>query len=206
MHEESSKSYHHGNLRQSLLEEAVRLLEREGAGQLSLRKVAAGAGVSHTAPYRHFRDKAEILAAVAEQGFQHLVDEMEAARVRFDDLEKSLLEIGVAYVLFAVHHAPHFSVMFREHPAEATEVHQAGEKAFRVMADVIAVGVKKGVFGEGGAESYAIAAWTMVHGQASLMLEGLLIKDKPGKMSVAAYADAIARDVIPILIRGMQKA
>lgn len=93
------QTYHHGNLRQALLEAALVLLQTKDADSLSLREVARQAGVSHTAPYRHFADKAALLAAVAEEGFitfgQYLSDAVTKAHA--DPLE-SLQATGEAYL------------------------------------------------------------------------------------------------------------
>lgn len=93
------RPYHHGDLRRALLAAAGKIMEQEGALALSLRAVAREAGVSPAAPYHHFRDKAELLAAVAEEGFDGLGEAMRAAR----DAEPgdALTAMGVAYVMFA---------------------------------------------------------------------------------------------------------
>ena len=95
------KPYHHGDLQRALVEAAERLLEREGAASLSLRAVAREAGVSAAAPYHHFKDKNELLAAVAHQGFEELADTMRKASSQMDDPVARVNALGVAYVCFA---------------------------------------------------------------------------------------------------------
>ena len=73
------RSYHHGNLKQALLEASLNLIREVGPGAFTLREVARRAGVSHNAPYRHFRDKEELLAALAAEGFDRLTDAMTKA-------------------------------------------------------------------------------------------------------------------------------
>src|SRR5499425_1218502 len=106
------KPYHHDNLREALLEEAVRLIGEAGPGALTLREVARRAGVSHNAPYRHFRDKDDLLAAIAQEGFERLTATIRTAaakkRIPFEQLESA----GIAYVEFAQAQPEHFSVMF----------------------------------------------------------------------------------------------
>ena len=94
-----SRPYHHGDLRRALLDAACKIMEHDGALALSLRAVAREAGVSPAAPYHHFRDKAELLAAVADEGFETLGLRMKAAR----DAEPgdALTAMGVAYIMFA---------------------------------------------------------------------------------------------------------
>src|SRR4051812_33847937 len=104
--------YHHGDLRRALIDEAVRTIEAEGVDALTLRAVAQALGVSRTALYRHFADKAALLTAVATTGFHTLSEALDEAwrtggrgRRAFDDM-------GVAYVLFAVAHPSYYRVMF----------------------------------------------------------------------------------------------
>src|SRR5262245_23788463 len=104
--------YHHGDLRRALLDAALEILAEGGAAGLTLREVARRAGVTHAAPYRHFEDKAALLAAVAEEGFRAVYAEMLARSERVKDPVERLYQIGAAYVLFAVTHPAHFRVMF----------------------------------------------------------------------------------------------
>ena len=106
-------TYHHGDLRRALLDAALVLLETKDVSSLSLRAVAKQAGVSHTAPYRHFADKADLLAAVAEVGFttfgQYLSEAVDKVGA---DPKASLLATGEAYVRYALDHPTYFRVMF----------------------------------------------------------------------------------------------
>src|SRR5271169_3639688 len=106
------RPYHHGNLREALLQGAVRVVAELGPAAFTLREVARRAGVSHNAPYRHFRDKDALLAAVAAQGFRELTVAMrEAGERQLKPLDK-LKQSGLAYVAFAVRRPEHFTVMF----------------------------------------------------------------------------------------------
>ena len=101
--------YHHGDLRRALLAAAVEAIDEVGPTAMSLRDVARRAGVSHAAPAHHFGDKAGLLTALAAEGFRRLADELD----RTARETGSFLEVGVAYVRFAVTHPAHFAVMFR---------------------------------------------------------------------------------------------
>jgi AcrR family transcriptional regulator len=104
-----ARPYHHGDLRRVLLEAAVEAIDEVGPAALSLRDLARRAGVSHAAPAHHFGDKAGLLTAVAADGFRRLAATLgDAYRAT-----GSFLEVGVAYVRFAVTHRAHFEVMFR---------------------------------------------------------------------------------------------
>jgi len=107
-----AKPYHHGNLREALLGAAIRLIAEVGPTAFTLREVARRAGVSHNAPYRHFRDRDDLMAAVAAQGFRELTRAMiEAAAPKSDPLDR-LKHAGLGYVTFALRRAEHFTVMF----------------------------------------------------------------------------------------------
>jgi AcrR family transcriptional regulator len=105
----AKRTYHHGDLRRALLDAAVAAIEESGPAALSLRDLARRAGVSHAAPTHHFGDKAGLLTALAAEGYGLLADELAAEHAA----SASFLEMGVAYVRFAVAHRAHFEVMFQ---------------------------------------------------------------------------------------------
>jgi len=110
--ETDAKRYHHGDLRRALVDAAVRVLEREGAGGLSLRAVAREAGVSPAAPYHHFKDKEDLQTAVAASGFERMTASMREAALEAPDAQARLNAIGVAYVCFARDHAAIYHLMY----------------------------------------------------------------------------------------------
>ncbi|MEU8296652.1 TetR/AcrR family transcriptional regulator [Micromonospora sp. NPDC048909] len=163
-----TRGYHHGDLRRALLDAAVEVIEESGPAAVSLRDLARRAGVSHAAPAHHFGDKAGLLTVLAVQGFEMLA---EALRGAGDDL----LDAGVAYVDFAVRHRAHFEVMFRPelYRADAPEVRAAREGA----GDALRAGVAGRPARDGGPADPgrdALAAWSIVHGFATLWLAGAL--------------------------------
>src|SRR5688572_26394600 len=101
--------YHHGNLRETLLAAAVEAILESGPTGWSLRDLARRAGVSHAAPAHHFGDKKGLLTALAIDGYRLLADELD----RTWEATENFLEVGVAYVRFAVTHRAVFEVMFR---------------------------------------------------------------------------------------------
>ena len=107
-----ARPYHHGDLRRALIDAARRLLEAEGPSALSLRAVAREAGVSPAAPYHHFKDKGELLEAVAQEGWDMLDDAIAKAKARAPSVERALNEIGVAYVCFARDNPALYRVMY----------------------------------------------------------------------------------------------
>jgi len=106
------KAYHHGELRESLLEAAEALLEQDGPAGLSLRKVGRQLGVTPGAPYRHFEDKDALLAALATEGFRKLRAAMLATQEGAADGQERLRRAGVGYLQFASAHPELFRLMF----------------------------------------------------------------------------------------------
>src|SRR4051794_24052197 len=106
-------TYHHGDLRSALLQTATDMVAKEGTGAVSLRDLAQRVGVTHAAPYRHFKDKDALFATLAEEGFRLLREAMilERDRAGYDALPR-LIATGVGYVRFATSHPGHFKVMF----------------------------------------------------------------------------------------------
>jgi len=171
-----AKPYHHGNLREALLQAAIRLIAEVGPTAFTLREVARRAGVSHNAPYRHFRDRDDLMAAVAAQGFRELTRAMnEAAATKSDALER-LKHAGLGYVTFALRRPEHFTVMFdapiseRKHPDSAA----AGEESFATLLGFVKSSQNAGKLPSSDLRQMALLAWTMVHGIAKLAITGRL--------------------------------
>ncbi|PRX45878.1 TetR family transcriptional regulator [Prauserella shujinwangii] len=178
--------YHHGALRQALLSAAADVIGEHGAGALSLRELARRAGVSHAAPQHHFGDKAGLLTAFAEEGFARLADALAPAG---DDL----LELGVAYVRFALGHPAHFQVMFV--PALYRTGDPGVAAARKRSWEALTRGVERQRGGDtaDGArkhdlEDAVVAAWSIAHGYASLCLSGALPAGAAGDVDRAARA------------------
>ena len=163
-------SYHHGDLRRVLLDTALDLIAERGPGAISLRDLARVAGVSHAAPAHHFGDKRGLLTAVAAEGYR-----LFAAALR-DEYERtgSFRELGVAYVRFAVEHRPYFEVMFRPdlYRDEDPELAEARKEAAALLYTPL--GRLSG--GDPGFDTLraGVAAWSLVHGLATLYLNGAL--------------------------------
>ncbi len=198
-----ARSYHVGNLREGFVREALGLLDREGLDALSLRKVAAAAGVSHAAAYRHFDDKSALLAAVAEEGFGLLYEyQQQVVADCGDDLAARFLELGWIYVKFAIDHPQHARVMFsgaglefRRYP----ELQAAAARSFRMLLEVVRRGQERGLMAPGRAKQQTLAAWSMVHGVALLVLDGQIhLRGEPDEV------EAKVKSVIGCLNTGLR--
>lgn len=187
-------SYHHGSLRDSLIDAALEVISESGPERLSLRDLARRAGVSSGAPYRHFADKGAILAGVAGRGFERF----DRALARTAELHAegdpmhAVEQLGVSYVRFAAEHPHLFRLMFGP-SAPRAEVDPSLDDARRragghlpsALARLQAAGLGTGA----SVEELTELAWALVHGVASLHLDGL--SGGPG----VDEAEALARRV-----------
>ena len=170
----SRAPYHHGALRRALLDAALSAIVAQGPAGVSLREIARTVGVSHSAPRHHFEDKRGLLTAIATEGFVLLGDALEAAW----ESTHSFLEVGVAYVRFAIDHRAHFEVMFRPDLLRESD---AGLLDAQRRTRALLYGPAVGVTGEEAQGTDpripALAAWSLVHGLATLWLAGNLAND-----------------------------
>jgi AcrR family transcriptional regulator len=170
-----ARPYHHGNLREALLEAAIRLIAEVGPTAFTLREVARRAGVSHNAPYRHFRDRDDLIASVAAQGFEELTQAMLDAAAQQSDALDGLKRAGLGYVKFALRRPQHFAAMFdapvsKSHPSSA----EAAKRAFATLVEFVKRSQETGQLPAGDPHQMALLAWTMVHGIAKLAITGHL--------------------------------
>ena len=165
----SNRPYHHGDLSRALVLAGRRILENQGPAALSLRAVAREAGVSPAAPYHHFKDKGELLEAVAKEGWRELGEAIARVREASPSALAAITEIGVAYVCFARQHPALYRIMYDSACDRETMIDHANEQesGWRHVADAIV---------EAGAdpndqreiELSTIAAWCVAHGVAEM--------------------------------------
>ncbi len=169
------RGYHHGNLREALLDEAERALDREGAAGLALRAIARAVGVTHTAAYHHFPDREALLRAVAARGFDRFAAALAAGERRMAGA-RGFQEMGVAYVRFAVEHASLFRLMFGPEAARGRDADEALRAASDRAFQVLLAGVRRVAprADEDAVRRRAVAAWSAVHGLSALLLDGQL--------------------------------
>ncbi|MBW2719466.1 MAG: TetR/AcrR family transcriptional regulator, partial [Deltaproteobacteria bacterium] len=157
----AKKAYHHGELRESLLEAAEALLEKDGPAGLSLRKVGRQLGVTPGAPYRHFEDKDALLAALATDG------------------KERLRRAGVGYLQFASAHPELFRLMFGWMPArDVPGLCEAGDAAFAALQGVLEGCEEEGLLSRSVSEA-GLLAWSAVHGAAFLSIDDRLKLEEP---------------------------
>src|SRR5271170_1919741 len=195
-----SQPYHHGDLRRALIDTALQLVTEEQDWTFSLREVARRAGVSHRAPYNHFPEKLDLLAAVAAVGFERLRDGLLRAIAGIEGSEALLVAVCGTYVRLGLENPALYRLMFGPALSNAgsndrpTVARSAGAQARAVLEEVILRGARSGVFAisPDNPQDLALAvvsAWSAVHGLTMLVIDKL-----PG-------ADLPADDMIERLLR-----
>ncbi len=187
----SSKQYHHGDLKVSLIEAANTILLRDGADSLSLRAIAAEVGVSHMAPYAHFKNKKELIRSIAEAGFVRMADTMEAVAQELKTQKELppgelVLAYGASYLEFATTNPQLYRLMLgqvettgrKNKKNETVETKntevinspfmESSKKPFILLREAFALRGDD----ESKVKAQALGAWSMVHGMAALIIEG----------------------------------
>ena len=203
MAKKPADSYQHGDLREALVDAGVKLLLEGGVEQLSLRAAAQLAGVSHAAPYRHYRDKDALLGAIAERGFRLLTKSMrtELEQSRARAAHKQLIAIGVGYVTFGATHPAYLQLIFGgvlNKNAASEELRAAGTQAYAVLRDVVARGIQSGEFRKADVDESALVCWSLVHGLSMLIINGAV--PRPAS---AALERALVERMLGLLGAGM---
>lgn len=192
MRAQSKENYHHGDLRNALIQTAIALLPKYGVAGLSMRAVAKAAGVSHAAPYRHFRDKTDLLESVAISGYYRLEEACQAAQRRNRDRpQQQLFEAGMGYLSLVVEHPEMAHLMFSGMLSQ-----EIGDKALSQaiaegsLAKIIENGKRLGIYADKDTEDLILTAHACIHGIAMLILGGL-IKPPNSKRQLKALAERI---------------
>ena len=171
----SKKKYHHGDLKNALIEAGIEILAKDGLGALSLREVARQAGVSHTAPYAHYADKQALIAAIATAGYEKLYARLaDVVQQNQATPAQQLAEAGWAYLEFAFEEPDHFKITFsdvvekeKDYPAFV----EISQKSFKLVVMIIEACQQTGVLPAGPSDLIAVSVWSLLHGLASLILE-----------------------------------
>jgi AcrR family transcriptional regulator len=175
---DEERNYHHGDLRSALIQAGLRLLEEREGAEIGLREVARAVGVSATAVYRHFRDKAALLGALSEEGLARLAKVQRAAFERAGGNQAGFAATGRAYVHFALDNPALFRLIFSNPPEQdpLSGPHNETPEAFRMLRENAEL-LSSPSAGADEVNLAALAAWAKVHGLAVLMLDGQIPRD-----------------------------
>jgi AcrR family transcriptional regulator len=196
------KAYHHGDLRKALLDDAVKLLREEGEAGLSMRNLAARAGVSRTAAYHHFEGKHALLCAVAEEGFKRFgkvfyPPEMEGG----DTLNEQRIQRFVQdYIKFATGNSEYYDLMFGSQlwkTEKLTEtLTQEAYRTFRGYVDGIRGWQESGQISKNlDPLRYAQVSWSTLHGMSRLLIDGIYVDNQSRNAMCQAAADMLWREL-----------
>ena len=172
-----NNSYHHGNLRQALLDAAVEAIRESGPENLSLRAIARRVGVSQTAPYRHFADKNDLLAELARQGFDDITAFLSQQTESRAGPAERLQQAATAYLRYAIHNPEKYRLIFGNHVARRTDYKDlvaSGRRCSALFQDLISSGVRSGDFINSDPVILFNHCLSSIHGFAFLCIDGTL--------------------------------
>lgn len=196
------KPYHHGDLRRAMLDTALEMLAEDNGWQFTLRELARRAGVSHTASYKHFPDKAALLAELALIGMGRLRAALLAARPAGSaTLRDQFLEMSRAYVRFGTANPNLYRLMFSAdaRAAASTRLKEHGVAALAVLVELIEEGQRTGWLRKRAVYEQVGAGWAHLHGVTLLMIDELLGPD-------VIRSDRAAEAALQILLEGLEEA
>lgn len=200
----SKKTYFHGNLREAILKTSLKLIEKSGVDQLSIREVAKATGVTHQAPYRHFKDRDQLLAALAQDGFEKLFLEMTGFIEGVADPMERLIKLGEAYLHWATINKEHFRLMFNRNVPEyesSAGLQAASGKILGLVLAIVTENQKAGnIRNTEDTRSVARQFWAAVHGV------GLLFIDKQFKPlgQDINLGQQLVKDIVTNLVNGLR--
>ena len=177
MKSKTETSYHHGNLKDALLKEALSMVEKSGVQSITLRELTTKVGASRSAIYRHFSSKDELIKEVIQAGFEMLEDSIRPSLQSEDEVLEKFYNMGKAYIAFALKNPNIYRMIF------GNEVHEQREETcdindeesatgFHALIALLVEGQKKGVFKEGDSMTQALFVWSNMHGLSILAIDG----------------------------------
>ncbi len=198
------KSYHHGDLKQALLDETARILRDEGESALSLRRLASNLGVSRTAPYNHFKNKDALLSAVAEEGFRRFNEAMRSVRRKHrnstgNELFRALVQ---AYVKFALNNQEYYDLMYSSNSwragATTETLATAARQTLRNDIERMKRAQAEGLISQDvDVAEFARIYWGTLHGISRLTLDGVYSDPTSLKKFCNSTADMLWRQLDP---------
>lgn len=171
-----AKTYHHGDLKTAAIRKTVEIIQKKGDVDFTLREIAQSLKVSHTAVYRHFQSKQDLLSHIAEQGFAALTDSFIEQIAQARTSRQKLQASGRVYIEFALKNPGHYRSMFhhelRCEEAQRPELDEVQRKAFASLLELIQGGIQNQTFRKMDPMVAARNVWSSVHGFSILLLDG----------------------------------
>lgn len=203
LRKKGADSYRHGDLKKGLIVAALRTIQKKGGVEFTIREIASATGVTHTAAYKHFKSKTDLLLAIAVEGFALL-------SAQFKNVQKrdpcDMVGLGQAYVNFAVDNPSFFQVMFhpdlKEYCGDPLQPTAVGFETYQILMSCIEENKKLGKFVDVPTEELALAAWSMVHGLSALWSNGNLSQMN---VSPEIFRKEVSRRIPEIFLNGLLK-
>jgi AcrR family transcriptional regulator len=200
LHKAEKPNYHHGNLRSALIQTALEMLDEQADADLGLRQVAARAGVSNGAPYRHFEDRDALLAAVAAVGFERLFAVTTEARLGQTRPQDQLTSMAEAYLVFGAQHKGLYRLMFTQNllaKRNEEELATRSRQAFGALEETTRLCLREK---QDQARLVATSIWASLHGATMLRHAHLIPAGGPvDDAQAATIAKAISRLIVKAL-------
>ncbi len=197
--------YHHGDLKNTLLEAARELANEIGVDNFTLREVARRANVSPAAPYHHFLDKQDLIRTLAIEAFRKLTDALKNAKQKKHSPLEQLEQIGIAYVMFAYEHHAEFRFMFRRELCAAfglpDPLEVAGIDARAVLQTTILEAQAANQIQKSDPQNLTLTLWSVVHGLSTILLESPISKTTTAKSAKAMAQNVVRQTLEGIIIR-----
>ncbi len=197
-------TYHHGHLREALLDSVERIIRKRGVAFVSLREVARDAHVSHSASAHHFGNKAGLLTAFAAQSFQRMANVVasELRKVPNASAPDKLEALGRGYVRFAIENPERFSVMFRSEliDEDAPEFRASADAAYALLTTIVSGCHDEGYLRGRDLDAVTKSAWAVAHGLAALWTGGRL-QARARASDGNALAARVLRDFVDQAVR-----
>jgi AcrR family transcriptional regulator len=195
-------NYHHGDLRRAVIDTALTIIADGGIESLTMREIANQIGVSRMAPYRHFENKAQLLAVLAQEGFEAMYSSLQAAQSATSAAPLDRLQVaGVAYILYAAERPVHYRVMFDASLSNRTiypPLYQAAVKNFDCLVEILTQCQQQGLIRAGDPKQIAQINWSLVHGLSLLWI------DRQFATMGAAPISELANSAMITLIAGLK--
>ncbi|WP_374027708.1 TetR/AcrR family transcriptional regulator [Bdellovibrio bacteriovorus] len=171
-----AKTYHHGDLKTAAIKKTVEIIQKKGEADFTLREIAQSLKVSHTAVYRHFKSKQDLLSHIAEEGFHNLNQAFNTEIAKARSPRQKLSALGRAYIEFALSHSGHYRSMFHQElrcaKDQRPELEEVGLRSFSILVECLQEGMKSQVFRKTDALIAARSVWSGIHGFSVLMIDG----------------------------------
>tara|TARA_Y100000817_G_scaffold292028_1_gene263948 strand:+ start:1611 stop:2240 length:630 start_codon:yes stop_codon:yes gene_type:complete len=196
---EKKHKYHHGDLYNALIDSGSQVIREKGLNSLSLREVAKRLNVSHTAPYRHFKDKNALMVAIAQKEYDRLGKEMQKVATHFDlPAVERIVECGCKYVEYTLRNPEFASLMFNGQykSGKAHQFSHQDNSCFQIFVELFSEAQKAGDLRAEPSQLQALCLWTSMHGLMMLFVSGQIQSAAESNDQVKKLAQVMQSNIL----------